>query len=89
MFEYGEEPIWEQLKKMKLKELKIEGDMEPRAQTKTRRVLLEERLLGIVFWRNDAKIIPDEKKYLFSDKRRHLFENFLAKKALGHRREKL
>jgi DNA primase len=76
-----EEPIWEQLKKMKLKELKIEGDMEPRARTKTRRILLEERLLGIVFWRNDAKIIPDEKKYLFSDKRRLLFENFLAKKA--------
>ncbi|PIQ69526.1 MAG: DNA primase [Candidatus Tagabacteria bacterium CG_4_9_14_0_2_um_filter_41_11] len=74
----NEEPIWEQLKKMKLKKIKTEengGEENFPADVKTRRLLLEERLLGIVFWKNDAKIIPDDKYSLFSDKHQFLLKN--------------
>jgi DNA primase len=78
-----EEPIWEQLKKMKLKELKVEKDEEPRHSEKTRREMLEECILGIAFWRNDANIIPDKKHPLFSDKSRILFKNLRGKKSFA------
>ncbi len=72
-----EEPIWEQLKKMKLKKMKTEDAASPyQAQAKTRRQILEERLLGLVFWRNNDKIIPEKKYSLLSEKCQAVFQNF-------------
>ncbi len=74
----NEEPVWEQLKKMKLKKIKTEDAIAEEnfpADVKTRRLLLEERLMGIVFWKNDDKIISDDKYPLFSDKHQFLLKN--------------
>jgi len=78
----NEEPIWEQLKKMSAQGRSASGGKKENMQSensladvKTRRLLLEERLLGIVFWKNDAKIIPDDKYSFFSDKHQFLLKN--------------
>ncbi len=76
-----EEPIWEQLKKMKIskpgfKEVSKPGFGEKPDFKRSRHLLLEERLLGIVFWRNDVSMIPDDKLYFFSEKHQVLLKNF-------------
>lgn len=75
-----EEPIWEQLKKTKLKKIKTEDSFENQPHIKNRRLLLEERVLGIAFWRNDAKIIPEDKYSLFSEENRFFIKSAFADK---------
>jgi DNA primase len=73
-----EEPVWEQLKKLKMKTLKPgfkEVSKSGFGEKTTRRQLLEERLLGIVFWQNNVNMIPDNKYSFFSDRHRNLFKN--------------
>ncbi len=76
-----EEPVWEQLKKMKIKKIKTEESFQPKAQPKARRQLLEERLLGLAFWQNDANMIPDNKYSLFSEKNQAILKNFFGSRA--------
>lgn len=87
-----EEPIWEETKKIKLKILKGKSlekeDDRPKLSLKTRRVLLEEHLLGIVFWRGDANIISDRYLPLFSEKHENLLQNFHSKKGLTDEEKK-
>jgi DNA primase len=79
-----EEPIWEQLKKISAKggsasggkKIKKEESLQPKAEPKARRLLLEERLLSLAFWQNDAKMIPDDKYSLFEEKNRAVLQNF-------------
>lgn len=73
-----EEPVWEQLKKLKTPKPGFKEISKPGFNAeapKTRQELLEERLLGIVFWQNDANIIPGDKRFFFSEKHQNLLKN--------------
>lgn len=77
-----EEPIWEQLKKIKLAGLKNKGEPVSSfasVNSKTRRQLLEERLLGVALWRGDANIISEKYHLFFSDKNQPLLKNLHPK----------
>ncbi|MFH0803733.1 MAG: DNA primase [Candidatus Tagabacteria bacterium] len=74
-----EEPIWEQLKKMKNQKPGFKEVPKPGfGKTRTRRFLLEERLLGLAFWQNDANMISDKKYFLFSEKNQAILQNFFS-----------
>lgn len=73
-----EEPIWEQLKKIKLKVFKNQNKETP-VREGGRRQLLEERILGIAFWKNDVNMIPENKHSLFSERHQLLLKNFREK----------
>ncbi len=78
-----EEPIWEELKKLKVKILKGKEASEIQtAVPKNRHLLIEERLLGIVFWKNDVNIIPADKYPFFSEKHQFLLKNSEAREKL-------
>lgn len=82
-----EEPIWEQLKKIKLKGFKNqneenEGNKETAVRKGGRRQLLEERILGIAFWQNNVNMIPENKHSLFSERHQLLLKNFQDKEKL-------
>ncbi len=81
-----EEPIWEQLKKIKTKNspgaptssnenIKLENKP---ISPKTRRDRLEDRLLGIAFWHNDDNIIPENSRLFFSDQSQSLLKKFFS-----------
>ena len=73
-----EESIWEQMKKIKLKEFSASETSDAGhfdvGNLKPRRLLLEERILSIAFWKNDVNIIPADKHFLFSPKQLDLLK---------------
>ncbi len=78
----SEEPVWEELKKIKLKKITTEAGPDIHPRSKSRRLLLEERILGIVFWKNDANMIPNSSYCLFSENHQFLLKNPEARKEL-------
>ncbi len=79
----AEEPIWEQMKKLPAKKIKIPSTLNVDGggggAVKPRRKLLEERLLGLAFWQNNVNIIPDKILNDFSDTNKLIFQKFFPR----------
>ncbi|QQG46570.1 MAG: DNA primase [Candidatus Niyogibacteria bacterium] len=72
-----EENVWQELKRIKAKPDSKDAAYEIRPQTRSRKSLLEERLIGLAAWRrNDlSTVFGDCRADWFSPERRHIFES--------------
>lgn len=70
-----EEPIWEELKKIKNpSSLNQKTNMPFISQAKTRRRLLEERIIGLSFWKKNVDILSEEAETLLGGENQSLWQ---------------
>ncbi|MEK9209554.1 MAG: toprim domain-containing protein, partial [Patescibacteria group bacterium] len=70
-----EEPIWEELKKAKSPLSSTQEKYAPfLSPFKTRRRLLEERIIGLSFWKKNAEFLPTETEALLGEESKSLWQ---------------